>query len=162
MLHGDQLPSPERGRAPSPIFGPCLCQTAGWIKMALGVAVGFGPGHIVLDGDPTPPPQKGGRPPSSFGPFLLWSNGWMHQNATWYGRRPRPRPHCTRWGPSSPPGEKGHSPQIFGPLHGQRAGWLKMPLGLEVGLGVGRFRFWPISVHTLSVHVFSVHPVSVH
>jgi len=28
----------------------------GWIKMKLGVAVGLGPAHIVLDGDPTPPP----------------------------------------------------------------------------------------------------------
>ena len=25
--------------------------------------------------------------------------GWI--NATWYGGRPRPRPHCVRWGPSS-------------------------------------------------------------
>jgi len=33
--------------------------------------------------------------------FLLWPNGWMHQDATWYGSRPRPRPHCVRWGPSS-------------------------------------------------------------
>jgi len=29
-------------------------QTVGWIKMKLGVVVGFGPGHIVLDGDPDP------------------------------------------------------------------------------------------------------------
>jgi len=26
--------------------------------MALGMAVGLGPGDIVLDGDPAPPPQK--------------------------------------------------------------------------------------------------------
>ena len=30
--------------------------------MKLGVEVGFGPGHIVLDGDPAPPPQKGTTP----------------------------------------------------------------------------------------------------
>jgi len=29
-------------------------QTVGWIKMKLGVEVGLGPGHIVLDGDPAP------------------------------------------------------------------------------------------------------------
>jgi len=29
-----------------------LRQTAGWIKTALGMEVGLGPGHIVLDGDP--------------------------------------------------------------------------------------------------------------
>jgi len=38
-------------------------QTAGWIKMALGVQVGLGPGHIVLDGDPDRLPQKGAEPP---------------------------------------------------------------------------------------------------
>jgi len=34
-------------------------QTVGWIKMKLGVQVGLGPGHIVLDGDPSPLPQRG-------------------------------------------------------------------------------------------------------
>jgi len=45
--------------------------------MALGMEVGLGPGHIVLDGDPAPFPQKGGRASPIFGPFLLWPNGWM-------------------------------------------------------------------------------------
>jgi len=30
--------------------------------MKLGVEVGLGPGHIVLDGDPAPPPPKGHIP----------------------------------------------------------------------------------------------------
>jgi len=29
-------------------------QTVGWIKMKLGMLVGFGSSHIVLDGDPVP------------------------------------------------------------------------------------------------------------
>ena len=29
------------------------------------------------------------------------AGGWMDQDATWYGDKPRPRPHCVRWGPSS-------------------------------------------------------------
>jgi len=33
-------------------------QAVGWIKMKLGIQVGLGPGHIVLDGDPAPPPPK--------------------------------------------------------------------------------------------------------
>jgi len=33
------------------------CQTAGWITMPLGVRVGLGPCHIVLDGDPVPLPK---------------------------------------------------------------------------------------------------------
>ena len=40
-------------------------QTVGWIKMKLGMQVGLGPGHIVLDGDPAPLP-KGAQPPSIF------------------------------------------------------------------------------------------------
>jgi len=31
--------------------------------MKLGMQVGLGPGHIVLDGNPAPPPQKGGGAP---------------------------------------------------------------------------------------------------
>jgi len=33
-------------------------QTVQWIKMKLGMEVGLGNGHIVLDGDPAPPPTK--------------------------------------------------------------------------------------------------------
>jgi len=29
--------------------------------MTLGMEIGLGPVHIVLDGDPAPPLQKGGR-----------------------------------------------------------------------------------------------------
>jgi len=43
---------------------------AGWIKVALGVEVGLGPGHIVLDGNPVPLPKKGTEPPI-FHPCLL-------------------------------------------------------------------------------------------
>jgi len=49
-------------------------QTAGWIKMALGVEVGLGPVRIVLDGDTTqlPSPKKGQGPhPSIFGPSFV-------------------------------------------------------------------------------------------
>jgi len=35
---------------------------AGWIKMALGMEVGFGPGHIVLDVLPVLFPKKGAEP----------------------------------------------------------------------------------------------------
>ena len=84
--------------------------------MPLGMEVGLGPGHIVLDGDlaPQPPLSKNGAQATPiFGPYLLSSNGWMEQDATCYGGRPRPRPHCARWGPSLP--RKGAHPPIFGP-----------------------------------------------
>ena len=62
-------------------------ETAGWIKMVLGMGVGLGVGHIVLDGDPAPLPKKGAEPPI-FGPSLLWPNGWIYQDDTRYGGRP--------------------------------------------------------------------------
>jgi len=49
---------------------------------------------------------------------------------------PRPRRRCVRWGPRSP-AQKGAKPPKFS-VHvycGQTAGWIKMPLGTEVGLG---------------------------
>ena len=59
-------------------------QTAGWIKVPLGMEVGLSPGDNVLDGDPVPLPIKGRRPPI-FGPRILWPNGWFDQDAAWYG-----------------------------------------------------------------------------
>ena len=50
----------------------------GWMdRMKLGMEVGLGPGHIVLDGDPAPPPERGTAPTPIFGACLLWPNGWM-------------------------------------------------------------------------------------
>jgi len=97
-------------------------QTVGRIKIKLGMLVGLGPGHIVLDGDPAPVPPKGHSPPI-FSPYLLSQSGWMDQDATWYGGRPRPRPHCARQGPS--PQEKGAQLYpIFGPYLLSRNGWM--------------------------------------
>ena len=93
---GTQLPSPK-GAQP-PIYGRrLLCQLAGWIKMPLGMEVGLGPRHTVLDAVP----QNRAQPPI-FGPCVLRPNGWIDQDASWYGDRPRPRRHCVRWGPSFP------------------------------------------------------------
>ena len=48
--------------------------------MALGMEVGLGLGHVVLDGDPAPLPKREQSRPI-LGLFLLWPNGWMHQDA---------------------------------------------------------------------------------
>ena len=46
-------PPPQKGsRAPQFLAHVYCGQTAAWIKMPLGMEVGFGPGHIVLDEDP--------------------------------------------------------------------------------------------------------------
>jgi len=44
---------------------------------------------------------------------VLWPKCCMDQDATWYGGRPQPRPHCVRWGSSSPPHGKGLQPATF-------------------------------------------------
>ena len=89
--------------------------------MPLGMQVGLGPGHIVLDGDPAPLPQKGRRPPI-FGPCLLWSNDCIRiPVSTEVGLNlgdvlldgdPAPRPL------------KGHSPPIFGQCPLWPNGWM--------------------------------------
>ena len=89
-------------------------QTAGRIMMKLGMQLGLGPGHIVLDGDPAPPPPKG-QSPLIFGPYLLWQNGCMDQDATSYGARPWTRRLCVRWRLSFPL-KKGHSAPNFRPM----------------------------------------------
>jgi len=70
-------------------------QTVGWITMKLGMQVGLGPGHIVVDWDPAPPSPKRALPPS-FRPISVvakWMDVWRRP---WYGSRPRPRPHCVK------------------------------------------------------------------
>jgi len=143
VIWGPRPPSQKGGGAwgQSPQFlAHVYCaQTAGWIKMELGMEVGLGSVLIVLDGEmgtQLPFPKKGTEPPI-FGPSLLWPNGWIHQDTTWYGGRPQPRWLCVRWGPS-PLLQKGRSPSQFS-AHvycGQTAAWIKMPVGTEVGLGL--------------------------
>ena len=114
-------------------------QMVGWIKMTLGMQVGIGPGHVVLDDDPALPPPKGQIHPI-LGPYLLWPNGCMDQDATWYGGKPRPRRPCIRWGPRSPSPKRKWNSQIFGPYLLCPNGWMDQDaLGMEVGLSPGDF-----------------------
>jgi len=79
--------------------------------MALGMEVR----DFELDEEPSFLSPKGAQPPI-FVHCPLWPNDWMDEDATWYGSRPRPRPHCVRRGPSS--ARKGHSspPPSFRPM----------------------------------------------
>ena len=134
------LPSPKGGLPPN--FRPNVyCgQTTGWIKMPLGTKVDLSPGYSVLMGTQHPPHKRGGAPSPIFGPFLLWPNGWMHQDATWYGGRPLSSPHCGRWGTALLPKKGAEPPPNFRPIFivaKRLDGCIKMPLGMEVGLGPG-------------------------
>ena len=103
-------PPPKKKGAKPPVFSAHVyCgQTAEWITMPLGMEVGLEPVHIVLDGDRAP--QRRGTDSHNF-----WPNSWMHQDTTWCGDRPRPRPHCGRWRPSSS-SKKGAQPPNFRPM----------------------------------------------
>jgi len=67
---------------------------------------------------------------------VWWPNGETDQDETWHAGRNQPRPHCVRWGLSCTP-KKGAQPHPISAYvyYGQTAGWIKMPLGMEVGLG---------------------------
>jgi len=88
----------------------------------------------VLDGDPALPVKKGAEHPV-FGPCLLWPNDWIYQDqdGTWRGGGTRSRPHCARRGPISTP-QKGGRAYVY---CSQTAGWIRVPLGTEVGLSPG-------------------------
>jgi len=60
-------------------------QTVGWIKMKLGMRVGLGPGHIVLDGDPAPSPPKGGGDPQYSAPICCAK--WLYVGLAQMGDR---------------------------------------------------------------------------
>jgi len=66
VLDGDPVaPSPKGGRIPKFSAHVYCDQTAGWVKLILGMVVGLSPGEFVLDGDPAPSP-KGAEPPTQF------------------------------------------------------------------------------------------------
>jgi len=52
-------------------------QTTEWIKMKLGMQVGLGPDHIVLDGGPVPAPLKWQSPRLNFRPISVVAK-WLH------------------------------------------------------------------------------------
>jgi len=114
-------PLPQKGRGAPPQFSANLyCgQTAGCIKVPLGMEVGLSLCDCVR-WDP-----KWAESHPIFGPRLLWPNGCMDQDATWYGGRPRPTQHCVRCGPSYPQKKRAHTPHpIFGPCLLWPNGWM--------------------------------------
>ena len=105
--------------------------------MPLGTKVGLSPGDSVLDGDPAPSPQRGWSPLTNFRPTYIVAKQLDASRChllIWYGGRRQPRGLCVRWGPTPFPQRR----RTRGGIHvycGQTAGWIKMALGMEVGLG---------------------------
>jgi len=70
VLDGNPAP-PSRKGGPKFSARVYCCQTAGWMKLVLGMeVVGVSPGDFVLDGDPAPSPKGGGASSPILGPFL--------------------------------------------------------------------------------------------
>jgi len=67
---------PKRGGSPQFSAHFYCRQTAGCIKMPLGMEVGLIPGEFVLDGNPASPPLKG-TATTIFGQCPLRPNDWM-------------------------------------------------------------------------------------
>jgi len=72
VLDGDPAPPPQKGGGSPPtnfrrfpVHVYCG-QTAGWIKLVLGMVVGLSPGDFVLDGEPAPSPKRGEGPLPNF------------------------------------------------------------------------------------------------
>ena len=91
--------------------------------MKLGVQVGLGPGHIVLDGDPAPPPQRGTAPRQ----FL--AHICCGQMAAWIKMSLGMELGLGQGdfvldGDHAPPPQKGRNPQIFGPCLLRPNGWM--------------------------------------
>jgi len=89
--------------------------------------------HCVRWG-PSSPSPKGAEPSPIFGPFLLWPKGWMRQGATWYGDMASAQGTVLD-GDRAPSAKGGGVPQFWAHVNcDQTAGWIKMALGMEVGL----------------------------
>ena len=117
--------SPKRAEPPPQFSAHLYCgQTAGCIKMPLGMEVGLSPGDLCSMGTQPPPFPKNGEEPPIFCPCLLRPNGCMDQDATWSGGRPQPRRLCARWGHSPLPKKGGTPSPIFGPFLLWPNGWM--------------------------------------
>jgi len=79
VLDGEPVPLRDMGAKPPQFFAHVYCgQTAGWIKMPLGVEVGLGLRHIVFDVDPATPRKKAHPLPPNFWPMSIvakWVDG---------------------------------------------------------------------------------------
>ena len=86
--------------------------------MKLGMQVGLGPGHIVLDGDPAPPSPKGHSPPQ----FL--AHICCSQMAAWIKMSLGMELGLSPGDPATPPQKLAGAPQIFGQCLLWPNGWM--------------------------------------
>jgi len=79
VLDEDIAPPPQGGGANFFSAHVYCSQTAGWMKLVLGMEVGLSPGDFVLDGDPVTLPKKWAEPP----PPKFTAHVYCGQTAGW-------------------------------------------------------------------------------
>ena len=103
---------------------------------------------------PPPPLKKSGHNNPLIFSLCIVAKQLNGSNATWYGGSPWPWPHFVRWGPNYPH-QTGHSPKFLAHVCcSQTAGWMRMPLGTEVGLGPGDIVLDGDPAHSRLTHSF--------
>ena len=119
-------PKRGRGRAPPKFSAHVYCgQTAGWMKLVLGIEVGLNPGDFVLDGDPVPFPQKGAETPPQFSAhFYCGQTAACIKMPLGMELGLRPDDFVLDGDPVAPPQKGGRTPQIFGPCLLRPNGWM--------------------------------------
>ena len=108
--------------------------------MALGMEVGLGPIHIVLDGDTAVLPKTGGRAPKFSAHLYCGQTAGCIQMPlrTEVGLGLRDSVRCGPSYPSKRAHPPSHPTQFLAHVYcGQMAGRTKTPLGTEVDLGAG-------------------------
>jgi len=106
------------------------------LRCHFGMEVGFAPGDTVLDEDPAPPPKKkqNGHISPHYSAHVCCGQAWTNMPfGTEEGLGPG---HIVLDGDSAPL-KRGTAPSPQFSAHvcwDQTAGWMKMPLGTEVGL----------------------------
>jgi len=111
LLDGDPAPRPPNGLSPPMAAHVCCGQTAGWIKMPLGMELGLSPGETVLDGGPSSHPKKGHSPHFLAHVRSGQMTGWLKMPL---GMEPGLCPgHIVLDGGPAPP-KKGAQTPIFG------------------------------------------------
>ena len=90
--------------------------------MKVGMEVGLGPSHIVLDGDPASPPKRGAASPQfSAHVYCGQMAGWIQMPL---GTEVGPGHIVLDEDPAHPPPQKGPQPPIFGPCLLWQNGWM--------------------------------------
>ena len=107
--------------------------------MPLGMEVSLGPGRLCVRRGPRSPLPRRVKAPN-FQPISILAKRLdaSRCHLVWTRGGAQPRRLCVKWGTSTPSPNRERSPKFSTHVYyGQTAGWIKMPLGTEVGLGPG-------------------------